>query len=55
MPKTVKAAIMRAPHQPIELGELPWPELTPGGAMPDANLSGDDLGSMVANVLGGRR
>ncbi|MEP6778937.1 MAG: zinc-binding dehydrogenase [Gemmatimonadaceae bacterium] len=31
--KTVKAAIMRAPHAPIEIGELPWPQLNPGSAM----------------------
>ena len=33
MSRTVRAAIMRAPHAPIELGELPWPVLTPGSAM----------------------
>ncbi|MEP6832031.1 MAG: zinc-binding dehydrogenase [Gemmatimonas sp.] len=33
MAKTVTAAIMRAPHQPIEMGELPWPELASGSAM----------------------
>jgi L-iditol 2-dehydrogenase len=30
---TVRAAVMAAPHAPIELRELPWPELTPGSAM----------------------
>ena len=31
--KFVSAAIMRAPNAPIEMGEVPWPELTPGSAM----------------------
>ena len=33
MAKTVTAAIMREPHAPIEMGELPWPDLVPGSAM----------------------
>ena len=33
MSQTVRAAVMTAPHQPIELRELPWPTLTPGSAM----------------------
>ncbi len=33
MSKTVRAAVMTAPHQPIELRELPWPTLTDGSAM----------------------
>lgn len=33
MPNTVKAAVMVAPHAPIELRELPWPTLQPGSAM----------------------
>lgn len=33
MTKHVRAAVMAAPHQPIELRELPWPELTAGSGM----------------------
>ena len=33
MPQVVRAAVMMAPHQPIELRELPWPTLVPGSAM----------------------
>lgn len=33
MSRTVRAAVMPAPHAPIALAELPWPELTPGSAM----------------------
>lgn len=33
MPNVVRAAIMPAPNAPIELAELPWPELEPGSAM----------------------
>jgi L-iditol 2-dehydrogenase len=33
MSQTVRAAVMTAPHQPLELRELPWPTLTPGSAM----------------------
>ena len=33
MTKVVRAAVMTAPHAPIELRELPWPTLTPGSAM----------------------
>jgi L-iditol 2-dehydrogenase len=33
MRQTVRAAVMTAPHQPLELRELPWPTLTPGSAM----------------------
>jgi D-arabinose 1-dehydrogenase-like Zn-dependent alcohol dehydrogenase len=33
MPNVITAAIMRAPHAPIELGELPWPTLGLGAAM----------------------
>ncbi|MBM4193991.1 MAG: zinc-binding dehydrogenase [Gemmatimonadetes bacterium] len=33
MPPAIRAAVMPAPHAPIELRELPWPELTPGSAM----------------------
>jgi threonine dehydrogenase-like Zn-dependent dehydrogenase len=33
MPKTIRAAVMPAPHQPIEVRELPWPALVPGAAM----------------------
>ncbi|MCC7196068.1 MAG: zinc-binding dehydrogenase [Gemmatimonadaceae bacterium] len=33
MPQVIRAAVMPAPHKPIEMRELPWPELTPGSAM----------------------
>lgn len=33
MSKTVRAAVMTAPHEPIELRELAWPTLTDGSAM----------------------
>ena len=33
MSKVVNAAVMTAPHQPIELRELPWPTLPLGSAM----------------------
>src|SRR6187397_810863 len=33
MTKVVRAAVMTAPHAPIELRELPWPTLEPGSAM----------------------
>lgn len=33
MTSVVRAAVMIAPHQPVEVRELPWPELTPGSAM----------------------
>ena len=33
MSKTIQAAVMTAPHEPIALRELPWPTLTPGSAM----------------------
>ena len=33
MPKTIRAAVMTAPHKPIEVRELPWPVLEPGAAM----------------------
>jgi L-iditol 2-dehydrogenase len=31
--QTVRAAVMPAPHKPLELRELPWPALEPGSAM----------------------
>src|SRR6187551_4006073 len=33
MTKVVRAAVMTAPHAPIEMRELPWPTLSPGSAM----------------------
>ncbi len=33
MTATVRAAVMTAPHEPIVVQELAWPELTPGSAM----------------------
>ncbi len=33
MTPTIRAAVMRAPHAPIAVEELPWPVLTPGSAM----------------------
>ncbi|HVZ47283.1 MAG TPA: zinc-binding dehydrogenase [Gemmatimonadaceae bacterium] len=33
MTRVVRAAVMTAPFTPIELRELPWPDLAPGGAM----------------------
>lgn len=33
MTPVVRAAVMTAPHQPLELRELPWPTLSPGSAM----------------------
>jgi threonine dehydrogenase-like Zn-dependent dehydrogenase len=33
MTQVVQAAVMTAPHQPIERRELPWPTLVPGSAM----------------------
>lgn len=33
MPPVVRAAVMPAPRAPIELRELPWPDLAPGSAM----------------------
>jgi len=33
MTNTIRAAVMPAPNVPIELRELPWPELQPGAAM----------------------
>lgn len=33
MTQVVRAAVMRAPHEPIEVRELPWPTLTNGSAM----------------------
>ncbi|MCC6245880.1 MAG: zinc-binding dehydrogenase [Gemmatimonadaceae bacterium] len=33
MSNVVRAAVMPAPHQPIEVRELPWPTLEPGSAM----------------------
>lgn len=33
MTKRVRAAVMTAPHQPIELRELPWPDLPSGSGM----------------------
>ncbi|MEA3245545.1 MAG: zinc-binding dehydrogenase [Gemmatimonadota bacterium] len=33
MPPVVRAAVMPAPRAPIEVRELPWPELAPGSAM----------------------
>ncbi len=31
--KTIRAAVMPAPNLPIELRDVPWPDLTPGAAM----------------------
>ncbi len=31
--RTIRAAIMTAPHAPLVIGELVWPALTPGSAM----------------------
>ena len=31
--QTLRAAVMRAPHAPIVVEELPWPTLSPGSAM----------------------
>lgn len=33
MSNVIRAAVMRAPHAPVEIQELPWPTLTPGSAM----------------------
>jgi L-iditol 2-dehydrogenase len=33
MTKTIRAAVMTAPHKPIEVRDLPWPTLEPGAAM----------------------
>ncbi len=33
MMQTVRAAVMSAPHAPLEIQELPWPTLTTGSAM----------------------
>jgi threonine dehydrogenase-like Zn-dependent dehydrogenase len=33
MPQKIRAAVMVAPRQPIEVRELPWPVLQPGAAM----------------------
>ncbi len=33
MPPVVRAAVMPAPRAPLELRELPWPDLAPGSAM----------------------
>ena len=33
MAQVVQAAVMTAPHKPIERRELPWPSLVPGSAM----------------------